>query len=100
MDKELPSRLGYVQVVLKELVDGEQGLLVQGVDGVLLKHLLKEHLAQGGGQLVDQPADTQILVIDDALLRVEHPAHVDGNPRLLVGPGPTPGCGPRWCRCR
>ena len=90
VDKELPSRLGYVQVVLKELVDGEQGLLVQGVDGVLLKHLLKEHLAQGGGQLVDQPADTQILVIDDALLRVEHPAHVDGDPRLLVGPGQLP----------
>ena len=90
VDKQLARRLRNVQVVLKELVDGEQGLLVQGVDGVLLKHLLKEHLAQGGGQLVDQPADTQILVIDDALLRVEHPAHVDGDPRLLVGPGQVP----------
>ena len=71
MDKELPSRLGYVQVVLKELVDGEQGLLVQCVDGVLLKHLLEEHLAQGGGQLVDQPADAKRAVCNDILLLKE-----------------------------
>ena len=29
VDKQLTRRLGYVQVVLKELVDGEQRLLVQ-----------------------------------------------------------------------
>ena len=57
MDKELPGGLGHVQVVLKELVDGQQGLLVQGVDGALFKDLLEEHLAQNGGQLIDQPAD-------------------------------------------
>ena len=36
VDKELPGRLGYVQVVLKELVDGEQGLLVQASMGFFL----------------------------------------------------------------
>ena len=35
VDEELPGGLRHVQVVLKELVDGEQGLLVQGVDGAL-----------------------------------------------------------------
>ena len=35
VDEELPGRLGDVQVVLKELVDGEERLLIQGVDGVL-----------------------------------------------------------------
>ena len=49
VDEELPGGLGHVQVVLEELVDGEQGLLVQGVDGVFLENLLEEHLAQDGG---------------------------------------------------
>ena len=48
VDEQLPGSLGHVQVVFKELVDGEQSLLVQSVDGVLLKDLLEEHLAQDG----------------------------------------------------
>ena len=60
MDEELSGRLGNVEVVFKELVDGEEGLLIQGVDGVLLKDLLEEHLAHHRGQLVDQPADAQV----------------------------------------
>ena len=55
MDEQLPGSLGHVQVVFKELVDGEQSLLVQSIDGVLLKDLLEEHLAQDGRQLIDQP---------------------------------------------
>ena len=53
MDKELPGRFRHVQVVLEELVDSQQSLLIQGVNGVLLKDLLEEHLAQDGGQLID-----------------------------------------------
>lgn len=49
VDEQLPRRLRHVQVVLEELVNGEQRLLIQRVDGVLLEHLLQEHLAQGGG---------------------------------------------------
>lgn len=49
VDEQLPSGLGDVQVVLKELVDGEQRLLIQRIDGVLLEHLLQEHLTQGVG---------------------------------------------------
>ena len=41
VDEQLPGRLGHVQIVLKELVDGKQGLLVQGVDGILLEYLLQ-----------------------------------------------------------
>ena len=57
VDEQLPGGLGDVQVVLEELVDGEQRLLIQRVDGVLLEDLAQEDLAQGGGQLVDQAAD-------------------------------------------
>ena len=87
MNKQLTRRLGYVQVVLKELVDGEQRLLVQCIDGVLLEHLLQEHLAQGSRQLIDQPANTQIFVVDDVALRIEHLADLDGDLGLFVALG-------------
>ena len=85
VDKELPGGLGDVQVVLKELVDGEQGLLVKRIDGILLEHLAEEDLAQCGRQLVDQAADAQVFVVDDALFGVEHLAHVNGGLGFLVG---------------
>ena len=71
-------------------MDGEQGLLVQGVNGVLLEDLLEEHLAQGGGQLVDQPADAQVLIVDDILFRVEDLAHLNGDLGLLIALGQVP----------
>ena len=37
VDKQLARGLGHVQVVLKELLDGEQGLLVQRLDGALFE---------------------------------------------------------------
>ena len=36
VNEQLPGSFGNVQVVLKELIDGEQGLLIQRLDGVLL----------------------------------------------------------------
>ena len=87
VDEQLARRLGHVQVILEELVDGEQCLLIQRVDGVLFEHLLQEHLAQGGGQLIDQAADAQILVVDDVALGVEHLAHLDGDLGFLVALG-------------
>ena len=93
MDEQLPGGLGHVQVVLKELVDGEERLLVQCVDGVLFEHLLEEHLAQGGGQLINQPADAQILIVDDVLLRVKDLAHLNGDLCLLIALGQVPQVG-------
>ena len=49
VDEQLPGSLGNVQVVLKELVDGKQGLLIQGIDGVFLEYFTQEDFAQGGG---------------------------------------------------
>ena len=56
VDEQLPGGLGYVQAVLKELVDGKEGLLIQRIQGVLLENLPQEDLAQGGRQLIDQTA--------------------------------------------
>ena len=60
VDKQLPGGFGNIQIVLKKLIDGEKCLLIQRIDGVLLEDFTEENLAQSGGQLVDQPADTQI----------------------------------------
>ena len=60
VNEQFPGSLGHVQIVLKELIDGEQGLLIQRIDGVLLEDLGQEDLTQGGGQLIDQAADTQV----------------------------------------
>ena len=87
VDEQLPGGLGDVQVVLEEPLDGEQGLMVQGVDGALLEHLFQEHLAQGGGQLVNQPGDAQVVIADDGLLGVEHLAHFQGHLGLFEGAG-------------
>ena len=40
VDKQLAGRFGHVQIVFKELVDSEQCLLIQRVNGVLLKDFL------------------------------------------------------------
>ena len=90
MDKQLPGGLGNVQVVLKELVDGEQSFLIQRVDGVLLENLLEEHLAQGSRQLIDQAADTQIFIVDDVLFGVKDLAYLDGDLSLLIALGQIP----------
>ncbi|MPM26155.1 hypothetical protein SDC9_72656 [bioreactor metagenome] len=68
-------------------MDGEQRLLVQRVNGILLEDLLQEHLAQCGGKLIDQTADAEVFIVDDVFLRVKDLAHLNGDLRLLIGLG-------------
>ena len=62
VDKELTGGFGYIQIVLKELVDGEQSFLIQRINGVLLKYFRKEDVTQCGGKLINQSADTEIFI--------------------------------------
>ena len=78
MHKQAAAGLGHIQVVLEEALDGEQGLLIQAFNAALLEHLAQEHLAHGGGQLVDQTSNAQIIVADDLLFGIEHLAHFHG----------------------
>ena len=77
--EQLTRGLGYVQVVLEELLNREQRLLIEGVDGILLEHLGQEDLAERRRQLIDEPPDAQVFIVDDGLLRVEHLADLDGD---------------------
>ena len=72
MDKELSGSFRNIQIVLKELIDGEQCFLIQAVNGILLENFRQVDLAQGGGQLIDQTANTQPLIVDDTLFSIEH----------------------------
>ena len=83
--EQLAGGLGNVQVVLKELLDGEQGLLIEAVDRAALKDLFEEHVAEVGGQLIDQSGDTEVVVADDGALGVEHLADLEGYHRFLEG---------------
>ena len=57
MHEQAAAGFRHIQVVLKEALDGEQGLLIQALDAALLEHLAQEHLAHGGRQLVDQTSN-------------------------------------------
>jgi len=87
VDEQLSRGLGNVQVVLKELLDGEKGFLIERLDRALLEHLAQEHLAQGGGQLVDKTGDAEVLIADDGLFGIEHLADLKSHLSLLEGAG-------------
>ena len=53
----------------------------------LLEHFLQEHLADGGGQLVNQAGDAQVVVADDLLFGVEHLADLHGDLGFLEAGG-------------
>ena len=72
VNEKLPACFGNVEVVFKEALNGEQGLLVEALNGAALEHFLEEHLAQGGGQLIDQAGDAEVVIADDGALGVEH----------------------------
>ena len=44
--EQLSGSFRYIQIVFKELLDGEQSLLIQALDGTLLEYFLEEHFTQ------------------------------------------------------
>ena len=60
--KQLREVSETLRLFSKEALNGHQCLAIQAIKAALLEHLLQEHLAQRGGQLVDQPSDAEILI--------------------------------------
>ena len=87
MDEQFPGRLGHVQVVLKEPLDGEQRLLVQAVNGTALEHFLQEHVTERGRQLVNEAGTAEVVVADNVLFGVKHLADFQRHLGLFEGPG-------------
>ena len=68
-------------------MDGEQRLMIQRINGASLEHFLQKRLAEGGGQLVDQPGNTQVVVADDGLVGIEDFSHFQSDLGFLEGTG-------------
>ena len=85
MNIQLSGGLGDVQAVLKELVDGLQGLLVELVGVLALEDFADEHSAERNRQLINQAADAQAVVRHDFLAAVEDFPDVQGHFRFFVG---------------
>ena len=57
VNEKLSGRLGYVQIVLKEAVDGRKRLCIQIIRYILTEHFVNKYIAQVGGKLIDQPSN-------------------------------------------
>ena len=85
MHKKLSGCLRHVQIVLKKLIYGRQGFLVQLRRHIRPKYLVNKKPAQVDRQLVYQPADAQCIVGCHLFLRVKYLPHVESHFRFLVG---------------
>ena len=72
MYEQLSGGLGYVEVVFKEALNGHQRLAVECFQTAFLEYFLQEHLTKRGGQLIDQTANTQILIADNVLFGLKY----------------------------
>ena len=85
VNEQLSGCLGNVQAVFKELLDGEECLVIEGLDGVLLENFLQECLAEGGGQVIDKSCDTQVIVAYDIFVGIEYLTYFQCGLSLLEG---------------
>ena len=85
VNKQLSGRLGYVQVILEEALDGEQRFVVKALDAAALEYLMQEGLAEGGRQVIDESCDAEIVVADDDLVCIEYLADLQRGLCFLEG---------------
>ena len=82
---QLSRSFGNIQIVVKEVADGEHRLVIQFLKNVVVKCLLQKKIAQRRRKLVDQPPDSQTVVGGNSLIRFEYLPHGHGKLRFLVG---------------
>ena len=83
MDEQLSGGLGNVQVIFEETLNGEQRLVVEGLNGAALENFLQEHFAKRGRQLINQAGNAEVVIADNGLFGVEYLA--DLNPGDIFG---------------
>ena len=85
VNEQLARSLGYIQVVLKELVDRGQRLLVEFIWALVLENFPDEHSAKRNRQLVYKSSDTQLVIRNDLLVIKENLADIQRHLGFLVG---------------
>ncbi len=73
------------QVVLKTGLNGEQRLVVEGLNGAALENFLQEHFAKRGRQLINQTGNAEVVIADNGLFGVEYLADLKRNLGFLKG---------------
>ena len=87
MNIQLAARFRDVEVILEEFVYRLQRILVKSFKRIFLEHLVEEHLAERGGQLIYYTADAEIFIANDRLFRIENSADVDRDLGFLITVG-------------
>ncbi len=85
MNEEFARGLRNIEVVLEEALDGEEGFLIEALEGTALKYFLEEHFAEGCRQLIDKSSDAEIVVANDGLLRIEDLTDLESDLSLFEG---------------
>ena len=83
MHKQLARGFRNVEIVFKELLDGEEGFMVERLNRPSFKDLPQEHVAEGGRELIDQTGNPQVVIADDRFFGIEHLADLQRDLRLL-----------------
>ena len=82
--KQLARRFRNIEVVFKKHWMVCRVSLSSDSGDPRLKTSCKKHLAKGGRQLINKPADTKIFIADDVLFSIEHLADLKSNLCLFV----------------
>lgn len=59
---KLSGGLGEIQVIFKEGTDGDQGFFVNRIQSFLFEDLVDKHFTYGNRKLVDQSADSKLVI--------------------------------------
>ena len=84
---QLAARFRDVEVILEEFVYRFKRVLVKSFKRIFLEHLVEEHFAERGGQLIYYTADAEIFIADDRLFRIEYSADIDRDLGFLIAVG-------------
>ena len=72
VNEQLSRCFGNVQIVLEETLDSEQCFVVERLDRAFLENFLEEGFAECCREVVDKSCDTEVIVGNDRLVRIEN----------------------------
>ena len=84
---QLSGCLGYVQVVLKKLVDSCGCFFIKCIWDIAAKNLFQEVFTNAHRELVDQPSDTKLVVRKYSLFGVKELSYAQCQAGLLKSTG-------------
>ena len=75
----------YIQIVLKEFIDGGQCFFVERIRQIFAENLRHKHFTQRNRKLINQTADTKVVVRYHIFVCVENFSYLERHLRFFVG---------------